>query len=70
MSGSVRRKIRLLSTSALGMATAIAVSSVLIARGNSGFDRTVLDPAPTAGIGLGLLPKAITVSDVQRKSGS
>ena len=60
MSGSVRRKIRLLSTSALGMATAIAVSSVLIARGNSGFDRTVLDPAPTAGIGLGLLPKSAT----------
>ena len=60
MSGSVRRKIRLVSTSALGMAAAAAVSWVLIERGNSGFDRPVLDPAPTAGTGLGLLPKSAT----------
>ena len=58
MSGSVRRKFQILSTSALGMATAAVVSSILMERGNSGFDHAArdLDPATTVGIGPALVP--------------
>ena len=60
MSGSARRKSRLLSTSALGVAAAAVVSFAPIERGSSGFDRAVLDPDPAMAAGVAA---AILLSD-------